>query len=289
MPQESLWDLVSRTVSASGSIEKAVFVLLVVFSVASWSIIFMKLCALYVVRRNSFRFLTLFGGADSLGAVLTAEHSVGQSPLLAVFKAALRTLETRPLAPSGGNGRRNGDPRQISLRPESAPAEMALLGMQQVEQAEFVRLQFGLGFLATIGSTSPFIGLFGTVWGIMNTFRELGNAKSASLAVVAPGISSALIATAAGLAVAIPAVMAYNWFVARISSLQDQADGFIERMNVLIRAGGIQSAEAAPQPAAVGAAAALPQQASQPLLRQAPPGDAQAPPLVVTAGRPQQP
>ncbi|MGD0092666.1 MAG: MotA/TolQ/ExbB proton channel family protein [Planctomycetota bacterium] len=265
MPKESLWDLVSRTMSTAGSIEKFVFVLLIAFSVASWAIIFMKLCTLYVTHRNSARFLTLFGSADSLGAVLTAEHSVGPSPLMAVFKAALRTLETRPLASNTGNGRRTGgDPRQISLRPESAPAEMAVLGMQQVEQAEFTHLQFGLGFLATIGSTSPFIGLFGTVWGIMNTFRALDVNKSASLAVVGPGLSSALIATAAGLAVAIPAVMAYNWFVARIGNLQDQADGFVERMDVLIRAGGIPSGQAAPQFANAGAAAAPPPQVSQP-------------------------
>jgi biopolymer transport protein TolQ len=252
MPEESLYNLVSQTVSKSGSIEKAVFVLLLVFSIASWSIIFLKLCALYVTRRNSGRFLTLFGSADSFGAVLTAELSVGPSPLLSIFKSALRTLEMRPLL--GGSGRgavsaSSADPRQISLRPESAPADMALLGMQQVSQAEFSALQFGMGFLATIGSTSPFIGLFGTVWGIMNTFRELDKTKSASLMVVGPGLSSALIATAAGLAVAIPAVMAYNWFVARINGMQEEADGFIDRMNVLIRAGGGENVRPAPQPA----------------------------------------
>lgn len=267
---ETLWTLVSRTVEKSGSIEKAVFVLLIAFSIASWAIIFMKLCVLYLTRRNSLRFLTLFGSAESFGAVLNAELSVGPSPLLAIFKAALRSLETLPLAanPGATGGRETAggapaDPRRISLRPESAPADMALLGMEQVSQAEFSALQFGLGFLATIGSTSPFIGLFGTVWGIMNTFRELGNAKSASLAVVAPGISSALIATAAGLAVAIPAVMAYNWFVARISGMQEQADGFIERMNVLIRAGREPSAQAPLPPAAARASAAVQQQAAQ--------------------------
>jgi biopolymer transport protein TolQ len=235
--EENLWDLISRTLSSSGSIEKAVFLALAVLSVASWCILLMKLYGLYVARRNSERMLVLFYSADSFGAVLSAEHTLGPSPLLAIFKAAVHTLETRPVAAPKQDAGRGVDPRGISLRPESAPADMALLSMQQASQGEFATLHYGLGFLATIGSTSPFIGLFGTVWGIMNTFRELGQAKSASLAVVAPGISSALIATAAGLAVAIPAVMAYNWFVGRIDRLQDQADGFTERLTVLIRAG----------------------------------------------------
>lgn len=238
MPEENLWSLVNRTLSTCGSIEKAVFALLIVFSFASWCIIFMKLYTLHVTRRNSARFLTLFGSADSFGAVLTAEYSLGPSPLLAVFRAAVRTLETRALASPAGAGANGVEPRQISLRPEGAPADMALLGMQQAAQAEFEPLQRGLGFLATIGSTAPFIGLFGTVWGIMNSFQALGGATTASLKVVAPGIAAALVATAAGLAVAIPAVMAYNWFVTRIGSLQDQADAFVERMNVLIRASG---------------------------------------------------
>ncbi|HEY3319683.1 MAG TPA: MotA/TolQ/ExbB proton channel family protein [Planctomycetota bacterium] len=235
--EENLWTLVSRTVSNSGSIEKAVFVLLVIFSLISWTLVLWKLCALYEVRRNGQRFLKVFNEADSFGTVLTAELTIGASPLLGVFKAAVHAMESARqyrAMPAGIEARR------ISPRPASAPEEMVVLSMQHTAKAEVSKLQTGLGFLATVGSTSPFIGLFGTVWGIMNTFRELGNAKSASIAVVAPGISSALIATAAGLAVAIPAVMAYNWFLGQIDDLQDNADCFIERMDVLIMASGWQ-------------------------------------------------
>jgi biopolymer transport protein TolQ len=126
----------------------------------------------------------------------------------------------------------------VQLHPANTPDELLVVAMQQTARGEFQRLQYGLGFLATVGSTSPFIGLFGTVWGIMNTFRDLGNAKSASLAVVAPGISSALIATAAGLAVAIPAVMAYNWFLAQLDGMQERTDSFIDRVTALVRASG---------------------------------------------------
>jgi hypothetical protein len=125
------------------------------------------------------------------------------------------------------------------LNPVTSAEHTITMSMQHTAGAEYGKLQKGLGFLATIGSTSPFIGLFGTVWGIMHTFRDLGNMKgAASIAVVAPGISASLIATAAGLAVAIPAVMAYNWLLGQIESLEDEGDEFIERVDALVRASG---------------------------------------------------
>ena len=246
MPEESLWSLVSRTVSESGSIEKAVFFLLMGLSIVSWCILFLKLHDLSSVRKSTAKFSTLFDGADNFGTVLMAEHSVGPSPMLSIFKAAITTMES--IRPPGQKaavrpGHEICEPRKILLKPQSAPGEIVLLSMQHTAKAEFARLQRGLSFMATVGSTSPFIGLFGTVWGIMDTFRRLGDAKTASIAVVAPGISSALIATAAGLAVAIPAVMAYNWFLSQINDLQDNADSFIERVNVLIHAGGWHDVE----------------------------------------------
>ena len=247
---ETLWTLVYRTVSASGSIEKSVFVLLVLFSLASWCIIFMKLYDVHIVRRNNARFLELFDMAPSFGAALSKCDPGGPCPLYAVFSAGVDALGEGgasgggPQTPTGGEqpqsapAARPTDPRSISLSGIRAPMQLALLAMQAAARRELQRLQRGNGFLATIGSTSPFIGLFGTVWGIMSTFRELGNAKSASLAVVAPGISSALIATAAGLAVAIPAVMAYNYFLGRIDNIQDESDAFIERIHVWVDAAG---------------------------------------------------
>jgi len=239
--EESLWTLINRTVSQAGGIEKSVLLLLAAMSLASWCIILMRIVALYSAQRNGARFLHAFDVADSFGSVLNQTHDFGSSPQLTVFKSALHAMESR------GRGEISGpDPRQVSIRPSGNPEGRVLLAMQHACKAEFLSLQSGLNFLATIGSTTPFIGLFGTVWGIMDTFRALGDAKSASLAVVAPGVSNALIATAAGLAVAIPAVMAYNWFLKRLDDMQESTECFIERMDATISASGWASAAAKP-------------------------------------------
>ena len=108
--------------------------------------------------------------------------------------------------------------------------------LQQAVSAERSRLERGVNFLATTGSSAPFIGLFGTVWGIMESFRQIGVMKSASLAVVAPGIAEALIATAAGLAAAIPAVIFYNYFLGRINTISGEMDNFSsELINIIER------------------------------------------------------
>ena len=107
--------------------------------------------------------------------------------------------------------------------------------MRVSQMREVDRLEHNLAFLATVGSTSPYVGLFGTVWGIMNSFINIGIHKNASLDVVAPGIAEALIATAIGLAAAIPAVMAYNYFVRRISVLQAEMDAFSNDLLNIVR------------------------------------------------------
>jgi len=252
--EENLWSLVSRTVNQSGGIEKAIFFLLLGFSLISWCLMFVKSYDIHLARRNGIRFMELFDGADRFGSIMNTIHTVGPSPLANIFKAGMVVLEGRRAATGV-----TSDPRQISVNPESSPDDMVAMSMQHTAAAEFARLQKGLGFLATIGSTSPFIGLFGTVWGIMHTFRDLSNMKSASIAVVAPGISASLIATAAGLAVAIPAVMAYNFLVSQIEGLEDQGDIFIERVGAIVRASGVMTTT--PQ----GAPAHVPAQYSQPV------------------------
>ena len=167
--------------------------------------------------------MRLFDTSEALGE-FTPPRLRGPTPLEAIFVAALDTLEK-----AGHSGL-----RRIQLSPEKLH-EKLMLRMRHTAQDEMSELRWGSGFLATVGSASPFIGLFGTVWGIMATFQALGDARSASLAVVAPGISSALIATAAGLAVAIPAVMAFNWVQSRVETLQEDADTFIERMDFVTR------------------------------------------------------
>jgi len=248
---DNLWSLIHQTLTTAGSIEQTVFYVLVVFSIACWAILLIKIEELFVVRRNNRRFLAIFESADSFGAVMTAGSALGRSTLLAVFKAALAALEGKRASPTHQTA---ADPRLIRLKPANTPQELLRLEMRRAAAGEVRRLQFGLGFWATTGATAAFIGLFGTVWGIMGTFRDSGSSKSASLAVVAPGISSALIATAAGLAVAIPAVMAYNWFLGRIEAMQDEADSFIEEVEILAAASGfLESAPAAPAAHPAGA------------------------------------
>jgi biopolymer transport protein TolQ len=234
-----LWNLIWKTVSESGSIEKAVFGLLLIFSLISWCIVLMKMLDFRTASKNNEAFSALFASADNFGSVMTNSHNIGPSPLLESFKAAMRSLETRRSTVPTLSGNQNGamfDPRSIALRPASTPEDLIVLEMQNAAMADFERLRRGLPFLATIGSTAPFIGLFGTVWGIINTFRALSDATTVSLNQVAPGISSALIATAAGLVVAIPAVMAYNYFLTRLNPMQDVCDNFIQRMRVVIKA-----------------------------------------------------
>ena len=235
-PDETLWSMVSKTMNESGSVEKAVFVLLIGFSLISWSIIFWKLFSFYEARRNSAKFLAVFDGADSFGEAMTHGSSTGQSPVLAVFKAGMITLENQH-----GNGSApgsTGDARGIKVNPGATREEVVELSLRHTAEEYFSRLQYGLGFLATAGSATPFIGLFGTVWGILTTFKHIGVADKNSLAGVGAGISSALIATAAGLAVAIPAVIAYNAFLATSDALQEKTSRFIERLMMLVRGSG---------------------------------------------------
>ena len=230
---DTLWDMLSKTMSESGGVEKAVFYMLIGFSLVSWSIIFWKVFSFFEARNSSKKFLAVFDGADSFGEAMAHGASTGQSPIMTVFKAAMLTLENRAAAAAIPS-----DARGIKINPGATREEVIELSMRHTAREYFSKLQYGLGFLATAGSATPFIGLFGTVWGILNTFRHIGKADSSNLAGVGSGISSALIATAAGLAVAIPAVIAYNAFLASIDAMQDKTDRFIERAMMLIRSSG---------------------------------------------------
>jgi biopolymer transport protein TolQ len=230
MQMLAMWELISKAVKASGAIELFILYLLVAFSIASWALILMKIRSLMAAKRNNKKLLDMFGLSETVGE-FTPPAVRGPAPLAAVFNSAVDTIEK-----AGHSG-----VKHVQLSPEKLH-EKVMMRMQHTSKEEMGALKWGSGFLATVGSASPFIGLLGTVWGIMATFQALGDAKSASLAVVAPMISSALIATAAGLAVAIPAVMAYNWILSRIDLLQEEADTFMERMDFMTRteyAGGV--------------------------------------------------
>lgn len=230
---ETLWSMVSRTLSESGSVEKAVFVLLIGFSMISWVTIFWKLFTFYEARANSKKFMAVFDGAESFGEAMSHGASTGQSPMLAVFKAGMLTLEN-----PGTSATMAADARSIKVNPPATREEVVELSLRHTAEEYFAKMQYGLGFLATAGSATPFIGLFGTVWGILTTFKHIGVADKNSLAGVGAGISSALIATAAGLAVAIPAVIAYNAFLAAIDAMQEKTNRFIERVMMLVRGSG---------------------------------------------------
>ncbi|HLX64409.1 MAG TPA: MotA/TolQ/ExbB proton channel family protein [Planctomycetota bacterium] len=233
LADETLWDMLSKTLNESGGVEKAVFYLLIGFSLVSWSIIFWKLFTFYEAKRNTKRFLSVFDGAESFGEAMAHGSGTGQSPVLAVFKGAMYALDNK-----GASNSVPADARGIKINPGATREEVVTISMQHTARDYFSKMQYGLGFLATAGSATPFIGLFGTVWGILNTFRHIGIADKNSLASVGAGISSALIATAAGLAVAIPAVIAYNAFLAACDSMQEKTERFIERVMMLVRGSG---------------------------------------------------
>jgi len=188
----------------AGYVVKVVLLILLFFSVVSWAIIFYKYRYLSRANKETGVFLRSYRAGRDLKGLLTAARSINLSPLANIFKFT--------------SSENIVDKTEIkrSLRRYSA--------------LESAKLEKYLSFLATTGSTTPFIGLFGTVWGIMNSFRGIGVAGSASLAVVAPGIAEALIATAAGLAAAIPAVIAYNYYLSRARQMIIEMEDFSEEL-----------------------------------------------------------
>ena len=217
----------------AGVIVQFVLLFLLFFSVLSWAIIFMKYRVIRKARRENFSFSEVYMRSTKLSEVFTASKKFTSSPVAEVFRIGYteqvnlnKFMKDSPVTLEG-----------------SAVSALEMKGIDNVERAlnracsaELTKLESTLGFLATTGSVSPFIGLFGTVWGIMDTFRGIGAKGSATLAVVAPGISEALVATAAGLAAAIPAVVFYNYFQNSIKIMAIEMDSFAsEFLNIIER------------------------------------------------------
>ena len=221
-------DLVLR----SGPTAKIVLLLLLIFSVVSWGIILHKLWYLRRVQRQTGTFRDIFRRSTKFSEVQAVCRTFEQSPLVGIFQAGYAELNTQ-LKQSAQDG---GNPGAAAGRPtlKSLPAvDRALLRAAAVEVA---KLERRLPLLATTASITPFIGLFGTVWGIMTSFQRIASVGSTSLGVVAPGIAEALIATAAGLFAAIPAVYFYNHFVAEGKDLTAAMDDFaLEFLNIAER------------------------------------------------------
>ncbi|MCK5230175.1 MAG: protein TolQ [Desulfobulbaceae bacterium] len=205
----------------AGPIVKFVMLLLLCFSLGSWYIIFKKHLLFKAARHASENFLDMFWQSKNLSEAHKAAQDGTSCPESVIFTMGYTELK------------RLGKSRTTSGEGMEETLEMRLAGMNNLTRTldkggsiEMYRLGKHLSFLATTGSATPFIGLFGTVWGIMTSFHEIGIRGSASLSVVAPGISEALIATAAGLAVAIPAVIFYNYYTNLLEDMESNMQSF---------------------------------------------------------------
>jgi biopolymer transport protein TolQ len=187
----------------AGYIVKAVLLILMTFSVVSWAIIFFKQKYFSKANKESEQFQRAYRTNRDPKSLFQATRGLALSPIANVFRAVYVDEANR-------------DKNEVKRL------------LRRYETLESVKLEKYLNFLATTGSTTPFIGLFGTVWGIMNAFHGIGAAGSASLAVVAPGIAEALIATAVGLAAAIPAVIAYNYYLSMSRKMIVEMEDFSE-------------------------------------------------------------
>jgi biopolymer transport protein TolQ len=211
----SLWDLFQNL----RPVPLAIIVILILFSLFSWTIVFSKSSVFNRARRDNRNFLRAFRKANNLQSVAVASEQFTSAPLVAVFDFGYGEVE-----------------RQIKQRGALVNKDAIERSLQLGISEEVTKLEQNMTWLATIASVSPFIGLFGTVWGIIDAFQGLGNAGSASLRAVAPGISEALITTAIGLAAAIPAAIFYNLFGTRIKEIGTRMEDFaIEFQNLAER------------------------------------------------------
>lgn len=204
-------------------IVQLVILILLFFSVFSWAVIFFKRNTLKTAALQSRKFLSVFRQSKNLLEVNEASKKYRGSPLASLFRAAYKELayltKTDP------------NPKLTSDNMESI--NRALI---KASNREVAKLEKMMSFLATTGSATPFIGLFGTVWGIMDAFQEIGESQTTALQVVAPGIAEALIATAVGLFAAIPAVIAYNHYLQRIKeNITEMEDFAIEFLSITER------------------------------------------------------
>jgi biopolymer transport protein TolQ len=211
---------------------QVVLVLLVLFSVVSWGVILLKLWSFSRIKAQSTRFLEIFRRSSKFSEVQAVCQSLNDSPLVGIFLAgyAELNLQLRQAAPSAGN------PTPSAGRPTLKSLTGVDRALLRASNVEVNKLEKRITFLATTAAVTPFIGLFGTVIGIISSFQGIGESGSTSLAVVAPGIAEALVATAAGLAAAIPAVYFYNLLSQRVKEFASEMDDFsLEFLNIVER------------------------------------------------------
>ena len=215
----SLWSLVLR----ADIVVKIVMLVLIGASVWSWAIIFEKFLRFRRLSEQADRFEAEFWSGGSLEELFDSQAQSPTHPMAVLFASAMREWRRsteRGLVPQ--------DTLRAGLRERIGQA------MQLAHSREMAGLERYLGFLATVGSTAPFVGLFGTVWGIMNSFQSIAVTRNTSLAIVAPGIAEALLATALGLLAAIPAVVAYNKFSNDIGRYANRLEGFAGEFQAIL-------------------------------------------------------
>lgn len=217
----------------SSLISQIVLAILVIFSVVSWGIILYKLWTFNRVGAQSARFLEIFRRSTKFSEVQAVCQSLGESPLVGIFLAGYAELNLQlRQAPAAAN--------PATTTPAARPVLKSLVSvdraLMRASNVETNKLEKHITFLATTAAVTPFIGLFGTVIGIVSAFQRIGLLGSTGLDVVAPGIADALIATAAGLAAAIPAVYFYNLLTQRVKGLASEMDDFsLEFLNIVER------------------------------------------------------
>jgi biopolymer transport protein TolQ len=209
-------------ITSSDMIGKSVMLMLVIASIWSWAIIIDKIFSFYKVKKKIIVFEAQFWSGGILEQLYDSVKKSVNDPASSIFVSAMNECKRH----------KNTIPATDSLK--MGRKERVLQTMYLVRNREIERLEQNLGFLATVGSSTPFVGLLGTVWGIMHSFQSIASSKNTSLAVVAPGIAEALLATAIGLFAAIPAVIFYNYLSAQLVSINNKIDDFIGELNTIL-------------------------------------------------------
>ncbi len=218
----------SESFSRSGPMAVLVLGILAFFSITSWAILFWKMAHLRRAQRQSHVFLETFRSSKRFSEVSASAGRVSSSPLVGVFQAGYAEID--------GQIRALGEGAGAGGRYQIRSLESVERSLRRAVAVETRLLARGVAFLATTAASSPFIGLFGTVWGIMRAFEDIGRTGSTSLVAVAPGIAEALVNTAAGLGAAIPALIGYNYLAGRLRRQRDQMEDFaLEFINLAER------------------------------------------------------
>jgi biopolymer transport protein TolQ len=227
IPQIDILNMISN----AGPMVQFVMLLLLFFSIMSWAIILIKYRYIRKAFKESAEFTDFFWKSRDLSNAFAKAKQLHGSPLARIFRIGYVELKktsqsaAQPSTPSAAVNKPGGN-QSMAMDTRFTGTDNVQRALRRAISTEMTRMTQMVPFLATTGNTAPFIGLFGTVWGIMNSFHGIGMKGSANLAVVAPGISEALVATAAGLAAAIPAVIAFNFFMSKIRVVESDLHNF---------------------------------------------------------------